>query len=268
MNRSFSKIRHIQEANSRLEKRILSEKNVDSLIKSVLKEAYLPLIQEGDDLCDILCGIKQAKFGSNGDAVKMIQSALAKCGHNVEKQGGGIIEGCKDDYTKCDGKFRLETKKAVEDFQDKNQKTKDGSVGQETLKALINGKCLENPNCDCTKVTQQDTPKDGDTQFADTEMWWTLIGKKNDTYGDCKKINACLYSTLTSSPVFNWDNFVKCMETKIDTPIPVLRDEKKIGCAGCPEYINRMPAPGKPFDQGKRAMEDNCIKLGCSRVAY
>ena len=27
MNRSFSKIRHIQEANSRLEKRILSEKN-------------------------------------------------------------------------------------------------------------------------------------------------------------------------------------------------------------------------------------------------
>ena len=78
MNKSYSKIRHIQEANMVLEKRVLSDNEMSRFIKKAIKESVLPDIQEGDDLCDILCFRKQANFGSNGEVVKLIQNALVK----------------------------------------------------------------------------------------------------------------------------------------------------------------------------------------------
>ena len=131
MRKRYSKIRHIQEANRLLEDRIIMES-----LQSVINEAYLPNVQQGDDLCGILCGRKQAKFGANGPVVAEIQNALAKCGFNVEKEGGGINKGCKDNMQLCDGKFRKETEKAVKEFQRANGLTQDGSVGKKTLTAL------------------------------------------------------------------------------------------------------------------------------------
>ena len=72
-------------------------------------------IQEGDVPCDIWCKIKVAKRGSRGDVVKMIQHLLARgCGdygpYNPQKMGGGMNEGCVENWTNCDGKFEKETK--------------------------------------------------------------------------------------------------------------------------------------------------------------
>lgn len=202
MGRSYSKIRHIQEANRRLEDRLIMEG-----LKTALNEAYLPIIQEGDELCDILCGRKQAKYGSNGDVVKKIQHALNNCGFNVEKQGGGINEGCKEDWTKCDGKFRKETRTAVEQFQKANNLTPDGAVGYRTLTkmgsstASTKGGCIQLPKCDCKK-TQQDMVGDKDKGFVpgsgdSPKDWWTLIDDGSEKMGDCDTLNECLYSAIS-----------------------------------------------------------------------
>ena len=58
MNKSYSKIRHIQESNKALEKRLISDNEMSRFIKNAIKESVLPIIQEGDELCDILCNRK------------------------------------------------------------------------------------------------------------------------------------------------------------------------------------------------------------------
>lgn len=202
MNKNYGKIRSIQEANKRLEERLISEG-----LKSVISEAVLPIIQQGDDLCDILCGKKQAKFGSNGDVVKQIQNALANCGFNTDKQGGGMIEGCKNDYTKCDGKFREETKAAVIEFQKANGLTPDGSVGYNTLKKM-GEKCIQLPKCDCNENDNANSDDKG-------KDWWNLIDGGNSSMNDCDTINKCLYYAISYGKNEQFSNmFFGCMRKK------------------------------------------------------
>lgn len=251
MNRSFTKIRHIQEANRKLEQRILVEKEMNSLIKSVLNEARLPLIQQGDDLCDILCERKQAAYGSNGDVVKLIQNALANCGHNVEFEGGGINQGCKDDYKKCDGKFRRETKKAVESFQGSVPGlVVDGSVGRQTLLALKNQGCIKFDDCDCQKEETRTNDTDVDNE------WWRKIGIRNPKYGDCSIINSCISQALDKRPTFSWEDFLKCMQSKIGDDIPAQLNK----CSNCPKYSDPKTW-GKDYTD-KQVFE--CVKSGCT----
>lgn len=254
MSKSYSKIRHIQEANRLLEERLIIEG-----LKSVLNEAVLPIIQEGDDLCDILCGKKQAKYGSNGIVVKQIQHALNNCGFNVEKQGGGINDACKKSVEDCDGLFRKETKKAVEDFQKANGLTVDGAVGYRTL-TRMGGECIELPKCDCK---DKDTDNDNNNNNNNKLDWWNRIDSEIPNK-DCDTINGCLYITFdecgktNDSKCFH-DTFLRCM--KKGGP-EQYRNEK---CGDCPDYINRMPGIGqKPPSE----FEEGCIKSGCSKVVY
>ena len=262
MNKSYSKIRHIQEANMVLEKRVLSDNEMSRFIKKAIKESVLPDIQEGDDLCDILCFRKQANFGSNGEVVKLIQNALVNCGFNAEKQGGGMVQGCKDDYTKCDGKFREETKKATELFQKENNLKVDGAVGSETLKKLKEKGCITLPDCKCNELKTNKTNKTN-------QEWWKLIGKDDDKFGDCNKINGCIYETLKNNHVFIWDKFLSCMEggvidNKLDNNKTVI-DEK---CKGCPETIDKMPKIGGYGYKGDSAFLENCVKNCGTTVVY
>ena len=253
MRKSYSKIRHIQEANRILEERLIMEG-----LESVLNEAVLPIIQEGDDLCDILCRRKQAKFGSNGPVVAEIQSALAKCGFNVEKEGGGINKGCKDNMQLCDGKFRKETEKAVKEFQKSAGLVQDGSVGYKTLTALGSqsassvGGCIDLPKCDCNE-------KDNNNDNSDDAKsdWWNLIDGSSKM-NDCHTINKCLYKAINgckgSNDSYCFQNtFFKCM-----------RDggPKKGGdreCGNCPKYLD--------FGMGELPQYRECVKKGCSKVA-
>jgi hypothetical protein len=254
MNRSYSKIRHIQEANRNLEKRVISENEMSNFFKQVIREAYLPDIEEGDDLCDILCFRKQANYGSNGEVVKQIQNALANCGFNTEKQGGGMVEGCKDDYTKCDGKFREETKKATEGFQKENGLKVDGSVGVETLKKLQEKGCIKLPDCKC----EEDQTNVDNTNKQD---WWTLIGETDPKFGDCEKINSCLHSVLSNNPTFSWDAFIKCM--KGDKPDPNKKD-----CGKCPTTYNMMPLIGNKKPSEDMTFIKDCIAKKCTQPVY
>ena len=265
MGKSYSKIRHIQEANKKLEDRLIMEG-----LKNAINEAVLPIIQEGDELCDILCGRKQAKYGSNGDVVKKIQNALNNCGFNVEKQGGGINQGCKEDWTKCDGKFRKETRTAVEQFQKANNLSPDGSVGYRTLTKMGQTQCIQLPKCDCKKK-QQDKNMSGDKGQGTSSRsdWWTLVDIKGPKMDDCDTINKCLYKAIKEcrgntirnpKPNCFKDTFLKCMG---DGGPKKGRDKK---CGDCPEFINRMPGTGpRPISFGSD-FERDCIQSGCSQV--
>ena len=118
--------------------------NRSKQLMGLITEAYGGgIIKEGDEPCEIWCKRKSAQKGSRGDVVKMIQNVLAGgCGdygpYNPEKLGGGLNEGCAENWTDCDGKFGPETEKAVEEFQGEGGLTLDvdGKVGFNTLSAL------------------------------------------------------------------------------------------------------------------------------------
>lgn len=186
-----------------LENEIIDIRNKMGLIT----EAKLPIIQQGDDLCDILCGIKQAKYGSNGNAVREIQHALYKCGYNIEKVGGGIDQACKASYKGCDGLFREETRKAVIEFQKANDLKQDGAVGYNTLTKMgskniirdINPVigCLKLPKCNCnTKRKKLESSKDKTIKKEGREDWWSLIDGGSSKMNDCDTINKCLYKAI------------------------------------------------------------------------
>jgi hypothetical protein len=262
MNRSFSKIRHIQEANKKLEEKILSERKITDYFKSVIKEEYLPKIGPSDELCDIICFRKQAKYGSEGDVVKKIQNGLAKCGFNTQKQGGGMVDGCKTDYKKCDGIFLEETKKAVEEFQKKHNLTDDGSVGNATLLKMVANKCISlDKDCDC-KEEQKPTDDDTDDKIREDSKWWTIIDGGDSTLNDCGKINRCLYKMIKYKK-FNQDSFIKCMRYKKETP-PASGGSK---CLGCPPFYDKMPGPGRVPTEDSQFIKD-CVKKGCTIITY
>ena len=155
----------------------LTESDLENIIKRVLNEAPLGASSQSP-LCPIQCKTKVLGKGNAGEDVKLIQNALAQCGFNKEKFGGGMKVGCDKDHTKCDGKFNTETAKAVREFQKRVGITMDGLVGPKTLSKLMEGQNISgesNPNqspclapikCNCKKKTdkisdQEQSVKDG-----------------------------------------------------------------------------------------------------------
>jgi hypothetical protein len=215
-----------------------------------INEGYLPKIQQGDELCDIICERKQAKYGSNGDVVKEIQHALAKCGYNAKYEGGGINVGCKDDKSKCDGLFRRETENAVKEFQSTNGLTPDGSVGKKTLEALRDKGCIDLPNCDCKKKTD---PKIEDTKIEDRKIKDDnrIFLEKQLGISDinCDKIVYCIRTLMSVTvPIKNIsvDEFKKCLKGKITKQDPLIGDKKddiftEGDCKNCPSKVDCMP---------------------------
>lgn len=222
-------------------------------------------IQEGDVPCDIWCKIKVAKRGSRGDVVKMIQHVLAKgCGdygpYNAEKLGGGMNQGCDENFEDCDGKFGPETQQAVEEFQAHTNKYQgsglavDGKVGYNTLKALCDicssyvgdgpsitnvsdGGSLCNRECDCDQQGDGDSIEivdvvDGDDWFIDIDI--------SPEYGkDCDRIKACLKYAISKGGE-HWYHFKECMTKKGV-------GEKIEGCeARCTQGCPEDPPPGTP----------------------
>jgi len=228
--------------------------NMHESVKNVpLNEGYLPNIKQGDELCDIICERKQAKYGANGDVVKEIQHALAKCGYNAKYEGGGINEGCKTDKSKCDGLFRKETQKAVREFQSKLGIGADGAVGKKTLEALKAEGCIELPQCNCEKKQEKlgdeknvnKTIKDENKSFLENQLGIPNI--------DCDKIVYCIRNLINSNPLpaeeISVDALKKCLSEKLPDKVtkPVENLEKKLECGNCPKgYVNCMPGTSKP----------------------
>jgi hypothetical protein len=225
-------------------KRVLNEGHTKSKY-GILNESYLPAVQEGDSECDIVCERKQAKFGSNGSLVKRIQHGLSKCGFNVEREGGGMMSGCKDDPNKCDGLFRKETKKAVEEFQKKyGLQPIDGAVGKKTIEKLKGVGCMEFKQCSCN--TQQDDD--------------IYIEDYYDKF-DCEKLKSCLNSMGK-----DWcmDDLNKCLKGEKSS---VKKPPINFACGNCPDTINCMPSPGRKTvcDQ---PFYKSCISKKCTKPIY
>ena len=225
----------------------LTEAQLTDIISQVIFEQSYSggIIQEGDIPCDIWCKIKVAKRGSRGDVVKMIQHLLARgCGemgpYNPTKQGGGMNEGCIENWTNCDGKFEKETKKAVEEFQrDAGQLSVDGKVGWNTLNSLC-GYCYGSASpkdsaayilcqreCNCKQ--QQGTDDGGDSIEIDGDDWFIDIDIPAESGNDCDRIKACLKYVIGLGDVNRWEMFVDCMRIK-DTPGTHSPDWFKDGC--------------------------------------
>jgi len=234
----------------RIVKGVLNERHTKSKYR-ILNEAYLPAVQEGDEECDIVCERKHAKYGSNGSLVQRIQHGLSRCGFNVKSEGGGMMPGCKDDPNKCDGLFRGETKKAVEEFQRKHGLSVDGVVGKETINKLNETNCMAFKDCDC------ETQNDDDSS--------PIPGQKidYDKY-DCDELKRCLNSMGT-----DWcmNDLEKCLKGKK----PPVKSPRKQQCERCPATIDCMPKYGAtPLTKlpCKDPFIIQCIESGCTKIAY
>tara|TARA_B100000900_G_scaffold302944_1_gene261511 strand:+ start:6192 stop:6893 length:702 start_codon:yes stop_codon:yes gene_type:complete len=177
----------IEEANKKLLSNLIVEE------KSLLQESSVGKIDRGDnDFCLIQCNIKHARNGSNGDMVKKIQHLLDNNGFNVPKEGGGILEGCMKDYRECDGLFRKETKKAVEEFQRKYGVVLkvDGIVGPKTYELM------------CEEL--EFTPSLRKEDFCVTQCACTQIGfdepMPNSYQNDCKGMEICISGLIGPPP--------------------------------------------------------------------
>ena len=199
----------------------LTEGDIKKLAKSLLTERVSNLIQPGDTWCDIRCKRKIAAHGSNGDIVKHIQHALALGTtiygpYNIDKEGGGMIEGCSKNWKLCDGKFRRHTKDAVKEFQnDIKELTTDGIVGINTLDALCEygfdlpkEACEDDCNCD-----RDDQPIGGPIDDIDIDI------DIDDDYSSqkCKHILRCI-DKINKGPVGmdtrgtdKWALFLNCI---------------------------------------------------------
>jgi hypothetical protein len=213
-------------------------------------------IQEGDVPCDIWCKIKVAKRGSRGDVVKMIQHLLARgCGdygpYNPQKMGGGMNEGCVENWTNCDGKFEKETKKAVEEFQGEAglNLNVDGKVGFNTLSALCKlcyGSATPKDSAEyilCQKQCDCDQQGDGDSieivDVVDGDDWFIDIDISPEYGKDCDRIKACLKYAISKGGE-HWYHFKECMTKKGV-------GEKIEGCeARCTQGCPEDPPPGTP----------------------
>ncbi len=166
----------------------------------------------------------------------MIQNLLSSgCGdigpYNAEKLGGGINEGCIENWTDCDGKFGPETEKAVKEFQEDVGKLEvDGKVGWNTLNSLC-GYCygsgsfkdsaaysLCQKECDCeqqgTDGIQDVIDNIGDVDIDD----WSevIVESEGDNWNNCERIKACLYYTSRKNKEY-WHDFLECMAGKFYT---------------------------------------------------
>ena len=236
----------------------LKESQLTDIIKRVITEQSYGggIIQQQDEPCDIWCGLKIAERGSNGDVVKMIQHLLARgCGdygpYNPQKMGGGMNEGCVENWTNCDGKFEKETKKAVEEFQGEAglNLNVDGKVGFNTLSALCKlcyGSATPKDSAEyilCQKQCDCDQQGDGDSieivDVVDGDDWFIDIDISPEYGKDCDRIKACLKYAISKGGE-HWYYFKECMTKKGV-------GEKIEGCeAKCTQGCPEDPPPGTP----------------------
>ena len=244
----------------------LTESDLENIIKRVLSEQTTS--ERESLLCPILCKKKVLGKGNAGEDVKLIQNALAKCGYNKEKFGGGMKVGCDTDYTKCDGKFNTETDKAVREFQrsvfPNKPKEQDGFVGSKTLDKLMKGKgkCLSPVKCDCNKKEPiKNKPGVGkdERNSVDLSDKVTVGCKKSiecfekhkkDACGLAKCLGVCIPDEMCKGQV---------LDKPKDKPV------NDIDCKECPESINEMPGT-RPIKKRTDKIQ-RCIKTGCTRVA-
>lgn len=260
----------------------LKESDLNKLIKKVLLEDKLysgGLIQQGDDVCEIICKRKYAAFGSNGEVVKMIQHLLGANGFNPKYSGGGMKTGCDTEYPSCDGKFRKHTSDAVKEFQRKYNLTDDGAVGADTLKAMCDNLKFTNSlskdnfckKCDCDKQNTEDNDNDTDI-IQDIDMEILNI--------DCNILKRCVFDNILNIPAPNYNNFLSCLKKK-----KVVRDDKSKGkvyqCTyieqdvriPCPKYLDKMPKIGDKYfehwsqDSVNKVIQA-CEKAGCTKRVY
>ena len=236
----------------------LTESELERIVHKVLSEQPLSsgYVTQKNILCPILCGKKVLRQGSRGNDVKLIQNALAKCGYNKEAVGGGMNSGCKNDWRKCDGIFDVETKKAVEESQTWGKTTKDGIVGNKTISALFKAKCLDVFECGCIEPPIKDNPNSiSDNDDTNVDETVTV---------DCNKAIECAKKWLKRESVEMKQTYgyMKC----IGVCIPKFLINGDSECIECPKYINEMPSPGRKLKRTQHI--DNCVKNGCTKVAY
>jgi hypothetical protein len=172
--------------------------------------------------------------------------------YNPTKQGGGMNEGCIENWTNCDGKFEKETEKAVKEFQgDAGQLKVDGKVGWNTLNSLC-GYCygpgspkdsaeyiLCQKECDCKQ--QQGTDDGGEIiDVIDGDDWFIDIDISPEYGNDCDRIKACLKYAINQRGE-HWYHFKECMTGKHKD-----KDTTE-GCGGkCAQGCPQDPPPGTP----------------------
>ena len=253
----------------------LTESDLENIIKRVLNEQ-----SSQSPLCPVQCKTKVLGKGNAGEDVKLIQNALAKCGFNKEKFGGGMKVGCDKDHTKCDGNFNTETAKAVREFQKSVGITMDGLVGPKTLAKLMESReekappyvtpCLSPIKCNCKKKTDK---------ISDQEQSVTDGGGNNnlrDGGGNsgnsvkvgCKKSMDCFKKHSDGNFISNACGLANCLGICIPDGMCKGKYDRPVNdsdCKGCPKYINEMPGVGirkKRTDKIQR-----CIDTGCTTVA-
>ena len=244
----------------------LTESDLESIIKRVLSEQTTS--DRESLLCPIQCKKKVLGKGNAGEDVKLIQNALAKCGFNKEKFGGGMKVGCDKDYTKCDGKFNTETAKAVREFQKSVGITMDGLVGPKTLAALTKGNsakdaCLSPVKCSCKKKEPiKNVPGDKDkrkdlTPSVDIEV--TVGCKKSMSCFEKHKKDACGLANCLGICIPDGMCKGQMLDKPKDKPV------NDVDCKECPKYINEMPGVGVRIERTDKIQR--CIDTGCTRVA-
>jgi hypothetical protein len=250
---------------SKLKRQLIEEAN-----KRVLNEAYIGIINRGDNICEIICKRKLAKSGSNGDVVKFIQHLLASNGFNTDFVGGGIGKECSDLYQGCDGKFRRHTKDAVMEFQRKFKLTADGIVGYNTWKAMCDNlefttSVPKNEVCRDCKCNQQDEPIGGDEKDTPLPTDDFIVDELEII--DCKDLKYCVGKHLyqTSPDILA---FYKCVSDKVD--LPDIPNPKK-DCQNCPPSAYKTPEGYRTFlTQWDKDITQSslrkCINIGCTKV--
>jgi hypothetical protein len=239
----------------------LTESQIDRLSKRLLKESYLGIIMPEDTMCEIICKLKLAKYGSKGDVVKMIQHLLYANQFNVKYSGGGMKgDWCYKDWRRCDGLFKNHTEDAVRDFQDYAGIKVDGIVGYNTWKAM------------CEKLTFTDSlPKDKFCQDCPCDDYQEDWDKDIDVYDpinvtddmSCEEIKYCMEKYLFLSPVPDYSGFMECVYNNAMKNKP-----KQDECGDCPKTIDCMPGPGKDMGRCNSNYIKKCIADGCTKVTY
>jgi len=261
----------------------LTESDIKKLNVFLLTEQRAGIIQQGDtDFCLIVCDVKHAKYGSNGEMVKKIQHLLAANGFNEEFVGGGMESGCDREWPTCDGKFRRHTKDAVVEFQKKYNLKADGIVGPLTLKKMC--EVLKSthslmkkplcPDCKCDdppKDTDKDPPKDTDKD-PDIDIDDPNIGDK-----ECATIIGCIKKIMSGdiSKGKEWITFLECIGKLKNIIFPPI-DMPKTGWKRCSCVKNLKTGfdnNNSPiFTDGKndKAIWENCryIDTVTNRMGY
>ena len=202
----------------------LTETQLHKIVKRVLTEQRAGIIQQQDtDFCLIVCDVKHAKYGSNGEMVKKIQHLLAANGFNEKYVGGGMESGCDAEWPTCDGKFRKHTKDAVIEFQKAYNLKADGIVGPLTLKKMC--EVLKNadicPDCKCDDIKQRPPRLDNEDLILPSPINDDIpgVGEYVPTGKDCATIVACIRQ-MGNNDKYNWIPFLKCLGKLKDKIFP------------------------------------------------